>query len=150
MSATMSPRALLFPLTRLWASSFRSYPSCAAILLIRSLVSSRISGELFRALETVEGETPAALAMSFMVTAIFSKGLSPFEIVVKKEGPVGDKIPSRKEVEMAYVTKKELIEKVKPLLEDLGRSLEELEASLDTFRETLERINDAIAEAEEE
>jgi hypothetical protein len=51
---------------------------------------------------------------------------------------------------MAYVTKKELIEKIKPILEDLGRALEELETALDEAKVNGEKTNDAIAEAEED
>jgi len=52
-------------------------------------------------------------------------------------------------VEMAYVTKKELIDKIKPQLEELARVKEELEAALDEFTSLLTRIEEAIEEAED-
>ncbi|MCD6128555.1 hypothetical protein J7J35_02470 [Candidatus Bipolaricaulota bacterium] len=51
---------------------------------------------------------------------------------------------------MAYVTKKELIDKVKPLVTDLARQREELESLLDEISSTLDKIEEAIEEAEED
>lgn len=50
---------------------------------------------------------------------------------------------------MAYVTKKELIDKIKPFLSELSAVREELESAFDRVSNLLEKIEEAVEEAED-
>ena len=65
---TNMPTTLECPLRRLEAGSFRSYPIEAAISETANRVDSLTLGLPASALETVDGVTPNALAMSEIVT----------------------------------------------------------------------------------
>lgn len=54
-----------------------------------------------------------------------------------------------KEVQMAFVSKKDLIEKVRPLAEQLARLQDELESLLDQLGDLTDNLDDALDEAED-
>lgn len=60
------------------------------------------------------------------------------------------RIGGRRRCSMAYVTKKELIDKVKPLVTELSQLQEELESALERLEDLLEKIEDALEEASED
>ena len=54
-----------------------------------------------------------------------------------------------KEVWMAFVSKKDLVEKVRPLAEQLARLQDELESLLDQLGDLADDLEDALDEAED-
>ena len=80
-SATITAMLLVRPVTSPRAARLTLYPSRSICAKIRAFVSASTRSGRVRARETVEADTPAAVATSEIVTAI--EASSPCTVVVR-------------------------------------------------------------------